>query len=230
MGNLTLEIIDENGKITTLTDSRDIINYCKSVKGGDRLLPKNKEGEINEILDLIYDANGGMLSFKSYSSRDPIFNFGLNKIMSPLRGVKVRGYLKDPNIRNNPKLKKIYEDALKRLARPGPSLEELLVRANKAMSLLDDKLKDGPWLLGKENTAVDCVASIWVQWIVWSNAIKVTPRVMDFLQRSRERPSWKKCEPSWVIPFVRVRIYAATAVLSGFVGAGVYLFAKKYGK
>jgi glutathione S-transferase len=46
-----LEIINENGKITTtLTDSRDIINYCKSVKGGDKLLPKDKEDEINESL------------------------------------------------------------------------------------------------------------------------------------------------------------------------------------
>jgi glutathione S-transferase len=102
--------------------------------------------------------------------------------------VKVRGYLKNPNICTHPKMKKVYEDALKRLARPGPSVEELSVRANKAMSLLDDKLKDGPWLLGKEHTAVDCVASIWVQWIVWSNEIKVTPRVMDFLERSKERP------------------------------------------
>ncbi|KAL9191043.1 hypothetical protein ACHAXT_000749 [Thalassiosira profunda] len=218
---------DGTTQSTKLIDSREIINYCKDVEGGKRLFPEDKLKDINEILDLVYAANGGQISFKAYPPRDPIFNFAINKIMAPLRGYKVRGYL--ANSRHSPRLTKAYQDALVRLDRPGPSMEELSGRANDTMSVLDERLKEGPWLLGAERTAADLVAAVWVQWIVWANvpSIAVPPRVLDFLERSKETPSWKKCRPEWVIPFVRFRIYVGTIVL-GCAAVGVAcLVAKK---
>ena len=82
---------DGTTQSTKLIDSRDIVNYCNDVEGGKRLFPKDKLKDINEILDLVYAANGGQISFKAYPPRDPIFNFAVNKVMAPLRGYKVRG-------------------------------------------------------------------------------------------------------------------------------------------
>mmetsp|Transcript_40758 Transcript_40758/g.85621 ORF Transcript_40758/g.85621 Transcript_40758/m.85621 type:complete len:154 (-) Transcript_40758:40-501(-) len=147
--------------------------------------------------------------------------------MAPIRENKVRGYLSDPRISSS--MRKVYEAALERLGRPGPSLEELSDRANKTMSVLDEKLKNRSWLLGDEHTAVDCVASVWVQWIVWANehTIAVTPRVLDFLDRSKQRPSWKRSEPKWVISFVRKRIYVASSLVGSIALATLYLFTRK---
>jgi len=84
-----LEIIStKNGNKTTLTDSRDIINYCTRRTEG--LFPKDRVGEINTILDLIYKANGGQISFQSYAPKDRIFDVSVNRITSSLRQRKLR--------------------------------------------------------------------------------------------------------------------------------------------
>ena len=116
-----LEIIStKNNNKTTLTDSRDIINYCTRRTEG--LFPRDKMDEINTILDLIYKANGGQISFQSYAPKDKIFDVAVNTIMSSLRQRKLRKLAHKEsnnlnNIQKSPR-KKVYKSAVERLDRP----------------------------------------------------------------------------------------------------------------
>lgn len=161
---------NNNESKVILTDSRDIIKYCAGLEGsGKRLFPEEKRVEIDEVLDMIYSANGGQISFQSQQARDPLFRFVLSHVIGPYRTKLVRRYVTDPEVTNSLHLKKVYEAFGERSARQGPSLEDLSLRANKVMSFLHGKLEKGPWLLGQDHTAADCVAAIWVQWIVWAD-------------------------------------------------------------
>lgn len=227
-----LEIIStKNGNKTTLTDSRDIINYCTRRTEG--LFPKDKMDEINTILDLIYKANGGQISFQSYAPQDRIFDIAVNTIMSSLRQRKLRRLAHNEstnlNIPESPR-KKVYKSAVERLDRPIgciATLDELIQRANETMSVLDEKLSKSKWLLGDEHTAIDSIAAIWVQWIVYNNleSIPVTPRVLDFLKQSKQRSEWKKTKVEWVIPYIKRRVYFGICVMIGLV----YLLANRFG-
>ena len=227
-----LEIVStKNNNKTTLTDSRDIINYCARRTEG--LFPKDKIDEINTILDLIYKANGGQISFQSYSPKDRIFDVSVNTIMSSFRQRKLRRLANnESNINNIPKSprKKVYKSAVERLDRPIgciATLDELIQSANETMSILDEKLISNKWLLGEEHTAIDSIAAVWVQWIVYNNleSIPVTPRVFEFLNRSKQRSEWKKTKVEWVIPYIKRRVYFGICVMIGLV----YLLANKFG-
>ena len=227
-----LEIIStRNNNKTTLTDSRDIINY--STRRTEGLFPKDKIDEINTILDLIYKANGGQISFQSYSPKDKIFDIAVNKVMSSLRQRKLRRLARNEstnlNIPKSPR-KKVYKSAVERLDRPIgciATLDELIDSANETLSVLDEKLNKSKWLLGDEHTAIDSIAAIWVQWIVYNNheSIPVTPRVLDFLYQSKQRSEWKKTKVEWVIPYIKRRVYFGICVMIGLV----YLLTNKFG-
>lgn len=157
-----------------------MIMFCAELDGAERLFPPEKLKEIENVLDMIYSANAGQLSFRAMASVNPLFRFVLNNFLLPSREKKIQAYLSDPSVRCSPYLRKVYEEALK--PRRVPDLHELSERANVVMSLFDEMLKDGQWLLGQEHTAADCVAAIWVQWIVWADTplVAVTPRVIFY--------------------------------------------------
>lgn len=205
---------------TVLTDSRDIIVYCGKLPGGTRLFPKGKRKAIDDVLDQVYSANGGQLSFQAQNARDPLFSFATGNL-ARIRKKIARAYRTDPA---NAHLKEVYDSLAERIKRPNPPLNVLSERASKVMTYLDQSLEKsgGQWLTGTEYTAADAVASIWVQWIVWANAPSVSksPRVMEFLQRAKERPAWKKTDPHWVIAYINKRVRTATALVCATV-AGV---------
>jgi len=183
---------------------------------------------------LIYEANGGQISFQSYSPKDRIFDVAVNRIMSSLRQRKLRklAHKESNNLNNIPKSprKKVYKSAVERLDRPIgciATLDELIQSANETMSILDEKLSKSKWLLGDEHTAIDSIAAIWVQWIVYNNleSIPVTPRVLDFLNQSKQRSEWKKTKVEWVIPYIKRRVYFGICEMIGLI----YLLANKFG-
>ena len=135
-------------------------------------------------MDQLYSANGGETTFVVHSDRDVVFRTAL-RLMRSIQKRALRSYRDDPK---NDNLKTVYESALKRSNNNrSPTLEERSEQANKVMSFLEAKLEEsgGPFLFGKEYTAADAMASIWVQWIVWvkPTTIRVSPRVVEFLDQ-----------------------------------------------
>ena len=161
------------------------------------MFPKHRMDDINQVLDHIYNANGGQVALAVQSERDSVFGSVFGGIRSFQKQV-LRSYVKNAK---DVVLKECYEAALKRSELASPTLEDWMDRTTKTMTFLEDKLltSKGSWLFGSEYTAADAIAAVWVQWMVWSNpsSIEIPQVVVEFLDRVKARDGWKVTNPEY---------------------------------
>mmetsp|Transcript_20826 Transcript_20826/g.49460 ORF Transcript_20826/g.49460 Transcript_20826/m.49460 type:complete len:288 (+) Transcript_20826:28-891(+) len=203
------------GKPETLTDSRDIINWCRTLPGGERMHPAGKDAEIAAILDEVYGCNGGQLSFQAYMRYSALFDNAL-ALLGKIRTRRVKGLLED---HRGTDLEQDYVDCLARIEKPGPSYPDLLEACKANILSFDRRLEasSGEWLTGDEFTAADAVVAVWLQWVTWSKSgVPLTPRLTQFLEKAQKRPSWTRLDPGFAPEWILTRLQVATGVLTLF--------------
>eukprot|EP00928_Gymnodinium_smaydae_P056177 TRINITY_DN39603_c0_g1_i1.p1 TRINITY_DN39603_c0_g1~~TRINITY_DN39603_c0_g1_i1.p1 ORF type:complete len:288 (+),score=49.11 TRINITY_DN39603_c0_g1_i1:46-909(+) len=196
---------------TLICDSRDIAMYAAQLPGGTHLLREERRDSIVNIMDMIYGCNGGQFAFAYQRATSSMFDNALG-VLGAIRSLVLRWHR-----RSSPDLVKIYDEKIESVSVPLPEVKEWLDKAAQVAAFLDKSLQDsgGPWLLGSEHTLADSLASVWMQWILWSGApVPFSDRTLEFLRRGQERKAYARTQPAFVISFIMLRIRAVMVLVS----------------
>merc|ERR1711998_439812 len=101
--------------------------------------------------------------------------------------------------RANPDLHHVYQRKIEAISTKhfSKKLSDVRAAVAEVVQQLERKLNasGGPWLTGSKFLRVDCVASVWLQWVVWSNEtgaapVQVAGSLLDLLDRAKTRHSF----------------------------------------
>jgi glutathione S-transferase len=215
--------LDSNGD-HYITESRDILIYAATRGGVKEEIAKRQEGAA--ILDELFDCDMSTIAWHQIREQLWLLRmmiwFGADKYIMLLRR----------RMKENPDLREVYMARIDQELDKTTSInkkytippEEAIGHAQGVVDDLAARLASSKsaWIVGGDSiTHVDCAAAVWLQWVMWSNAvstatstkIQVPDIVHSFFSRMQMRPSFRAAfsEP-------REQLYVRDQVV-GIIGA-----------